>query len=384
MYPTLTDLLKDLFGIDVPLPIQTFGFFMALAFLLGAWTLLLEFKRKEKSGALLPHNIKVIKGKPATSTELLLNGVLGFALGFKLIGLILQYQTFVNNPQHYILSGEGSFIGGLIFGGFLAYSKYRTKQKEKLKEPVEVEQTVYPHDLVGNMIFLAAVFGIIGAKIFHNLENIEEFKYDPVYALISFSGLTFYGGLIFATIAIIIYAGKNKVDILHLIDSFAPGLILAYGIGRIGCQLAGDGDWGIVNTLAKPHWLGFLPDWMWAFNYPHNVIDEGIKISGCFSKHCYMLDQPVFPTPFYEAVLGVLMFFILWSIRKRFLTPGVMFSVYLILNGAERFFIEKIRINPPYNIFGKGITQAEIISFLLILTGIFGIIYFRKGKRHKA
>ncbi|MFA6923381.1 MAG: prolipoprotein diacylglyceryl transferase family protein [Bacteroidales bacterium] len=387
MYPTLSDLLKDLFGINIPLPIQTFGFFMALAFLLGAWTLVLELKRKEKSGVLSPHNIKVIKGNPATLTELLLNGVLGFVLGFKLIDIILNYQTFVNNPQHFILSGEGNFIGGLVFGGFLAYSKYRAKQKEKLKVPVEVEETIYPHDLVGNIVFLAAIFGLIGAKIFHNLENIEEFRYDPISAMISFSGLTFYGGLICAAIAILIYARKNKIALFHLIDSAAPGLILAYGIGRIGCQLAGDGDWGIVNTLAKPHWLGFLPDWMWAFNYPHNVIDEGIRIPDCFSKHCFMLDHPVFPTPFYETISCILMFFILWSMRKKFLTPGVLFSVYLIFNGVERFFIERIRINPPYNIFGKGITQAEIISFSLILTGIFGIIflkYIRKTERKKS
>ncbi len=149
--------------------------------------------------------------------------------------------------------------------------------------------------------------------------------------------------------------------------------MLAYGIGRIGCQLSGDGDWGIVNTMPKPSSLSFLPDWAWSFKYPHNVLGEGVQIPGCVGRHCAELPMPVFPTPLYEAVMALLIFAFLWSIRKRINITGMMFSVYLFLNGMERFFIEKIRVNTLYHIFGKAFTQAELISSILMLLGLIGI-----------
>jgi prolipoprotein diacylglyceryltransferase len=158
----------------------------------------------------------------------------------------------------------------------------------------------------------------------------------------------------------------------------APGLILAYAVGRIGCQLAGDGCWGIVNTSPKPGWLGFLPNWMWSFKYPHNVIDEGLQILNCSSPHCHVLAAPVFPTPFYETLIGLLIFGILWSLRKKLRTPGFLFCLYLILNGIERFFIERIRINRVYDILGLHLTQAEGIAVLLVITGFLGFWYFSK------
>ena len=94
-------------------------------------------------------------------------------------------------------------------------------------------------------------------------------------------------------------------------DVAAPGLMLSYGIGRIGCHLSGDGDWGIENVLSKPNWFIF-PDWMWAYTYPHNVIGEGVHIEGCVGKHCSELIPPVFPTPFYEAVACFILFFVLF------------------------------------------------------------------------
>ena len=99
------------------------------------------------------------------------------------------------------------------------------------------------------MVIFAAVFGFLGAKIFHNLENWNEFWKNPIEALLSFSGLTFYGGLICATIAIFLLCQKtSRLAVRHLCDSIAPALMLAYAIGRIGCQVSGDGDWGILNS----------------------------------------------------------------------------------------------------------------------------------------
>ena len=163
-------------------------------------------------------------------------------------------------------------------------------------------------------------------------------------------------------------------------DLVAPGLILAYGIGRIGCHVAGDGDWGIVNTLVKPEWLAFLPDWAWAYDYPHNIINHGVRIAGCTGPHCFQLAEKVFPTPIYETTMAVIIFAILWSIRKRIKTPGMLFAIYLMFNGAERFFIEKIRVNNVYHIAGIDITQAEIISPILFLAGLILLIVFKKTK----
>lgn len=380
MYPTISDLIYDFTGIFIPLPIQTFGFFVVLSILLAAYFTSKELKRKEEEGLLNVIVKKDIKGKPASILDLLSSLIVGFLLGFKLTEALLNYGSFVENPQEFILSTRGSFLGGIIGAALLTYLKYNEKQKQKLSKPIEETEIIHPFQLIGNIAIIAAVAGFLGAKIFHNLENIDELIADPLYALISFSGLTFYGGLIIGAAAVLYYANKNKIHPLYMIDAAAPALMLAYGVGRIGCQLSGDGDWGIDNLMPKPEWLAFLPDWVWAFNYPHNVISEGIRIAGCEGRHCFALENSVFPTPFYESVAGIGFFLFLWSIRKKIKVHGVLFSVYLILNGLERFFIEKIRVNSVYHLLGNEITQAEIISVVLIIVGIIGIIFLKKLK----
>ncbi len=380
MYPTISDLLKDLFGINIPLPIQSFGFFVAISFLLAAYTLTIELKRKENQGLLKPLSKKTLRGEPAKISELIFSGVIGFIIGYKLIHFIFNYHDLVANPQQALLSGDGNLIGGILAGGVSAFLKYREKEKTKKEKPEWVEETIHPYQLVGNITMLAAVAGLLGAKIFHNLENLDDFAKDPVDALLSFSGLTMYGGLIVGGAALIWYGKKNGIAPLHNCDGNAPGLMLAYGFGRIGCQVAGDGDWGIVNNAPKPGWMSFLPDWFWSYRYPHNVVSEGIPIPDCVGKHCFMLDQPVFPTPLYESIVCIAFFFFLWSMRKKFTVPGMMFSVYLLLNGIERFFVELIRVNTKYHVNGFAFTQAQLISSCLILLGVFGIFYFRKKK----
>jgi len=235
------------------------------------------------------------------------------------------------------------------------------------------------------MTMIAAVSGIIGAKVFHNLENMGAFIADPIGQLMAFSGLTFYGGLIAGAFSVVWYTRRYKINILHLIDAAAPALMLAYGVGRIGCQMSGDGDWGIDNLAPKPEWMAYLPDWMWSYTFPHNVIRSGIPMEDCgtqfWQPYCYQLANPVWPTAFYEVVMCLLIFSFLWAIRKQIRVPGILFCIYLGLNGIERFFIEKIRINTEYNILG-GITQAEIISFCLVLIGLLGcIILYRNNKK---
>ncbi|MCX6181958.1 MAG: prolipoprotein diacylglyceryl transferase, partial [Bacteroidetes bacterium] len=158
----------------------------------------------------------------------------------------------------------------------------------------------------------------------------------------------------------------------------------AYAIGRIGCQVSGDGDWGVPNLEPKPEWMGFLPDWMWAYDFPHNVNSQGVAMADCvgWEPYCAVLKEPVYPTAFYETLMGLAIFGFLWSIRKKISIPGIMFSIYLVLNGAERFTIELIRVNNEGEFLGMKITQAQFISSLLILIGITGVAYFyKKGKK---
>ena len=165
---------------------------------------------------------------------------------------------------------------------------------------------------------------------------------NPLDALFSFSGLTFYGGLIFGTIAVIMYGKKYNIKTVYLADIFAPSLILAYGVGRMGCHFSGDGDWGIIaNMNNKPV---FIPDWLWGYNFPHNVIEAGEKIEGCVGMYCNQLPYLVYPTSLYESIFAVLAFLFLYNIKKYIKIPGLLFCIYLILNGIERFLIEIIRV----------------------------------------
>jgi len=383
MYPNLYYAFKDIFGIELPFlkMLQSFGFFVAVSFLLASYLFARELKRKEALGLLKPTSRRELKGQGATAGELILAAVVGFLVGYKLVFIAFHFNTFLEDTQAALLSLQGSIVGGLLCAAVFAVFKRQEKEKEKRSEPEWVEVSVRPYEHVGNMTLIAAVAGLLGAKIFHNLENWDSFMVDPIGSLLTFSGLTMYGGLILGSISVIYYAKKNGLTPVHVVDACAPALMLAYGTGRIGCQVAGDGDWGIDNLAPKPGWMNFLPDWSWAYNYAHNVNESGVPIPGCEGKYCNMLENPVFPTPLYESIVCIGLFFILWRLRKKITTPGVLFSLYLLLNGVERFFIEKIRVNELYHIFGMGITQAEIISSVLIILGGTGIWWFMKKNK---
>ena len=419
MYPNLYFFLRDTFGIE-PWAwtkfVNAFGFFVAIAFILSALVLAKELKRKEREGLLFPVEETITVGEPASISELLINALLGFVVGYKALGIFLNSDHIP--PQEYIFSAKGSFAGGIIMALIFAGLKYREKNKQKLAKPEKRKIRIWPHERVGDITIYAAVFGFIGAKLFDNFENWDRFIQNPIENLLSPSGLTFYGGLICATIAILWYARNKKISLRHLVDAAAPTLMLAYALGRIGCQVSGDGDWGILNSAYvtnasgkaviagagdfekalethKTVYLsefgtdsiprmpvkapGFLPTWTVAYAYPHNVNEQGFKMAGCEGDHCNALPVPVFPTPLYEIFTCLILFVVLLALRKRITVPGQMFAIYLVLNGLERFFIEKIRVNTKYDIFGFHPTQAEIISALLVIAGI--ALFFWAKKR---
>jgi len=381
VYPTLYHALLDLTGLDLPFLkfLNSFGFFVALAFIAASWLLSLELRRKEASGLLKTTTRAITIGEPAKPVELVAQGLIGFLLGWKGGGLVFDYAEATRAPQAFLLSGRGSYLAGVVVAVYFVWTRWKEKEKKKLKEPKQETVIVHAHQHAGTITLLAALWGLIGAKLFHWLENPREFV-----AFISgpsgediFSGLTMYGGLIVAAIMVVRYMVRHGIPAFVGMDAAAPGLMLAYAIGRIGCHVSGDGDWGIANTAPAPSWM---PPWLWAYDYPNNVIKSGAQIADggtCFSGYCTFLDPPVHPTPLYEAIVCAGLFFLLWGLRRRLAIPGLLFAAYLVLNGIERFFIEKIRVN--VNVAGSW-TQAEIIAVLLVLTGVGGWFWLKSGR----
>lgn len=368
MYPNLYYLVEDWFGLKLNALklVNSFGFFVAIAFIASGYVLYTELKRKEALGEFFANDESVLVGAPAKWTELLSNFFFGFVFGYKIIGAF-TIENALNNTQGFIFSLEGNTPAGIFVGGLMLYLKWKEKDKEKLAKPELKKFKVWPHDRVGDIVLQAALWGFLGAKIFHNLENLEDFSRDPIGSLISFSGLTFFGGLILATIAVIIYIRKFKISVIHFADAMAPTMIFAYAAGRIGCQISGDGDWGIANVNPNPY--AWLPDWMWSYTYPHNVLNEGVAIPGCVGNYCNQLPLPVYPTALYEIIMMFALFLIMWVIRKRITQPGILTGIYFIFVGGERYLIEQIRVNNKYMSLPFQPTQAEMISVVLLLLG---------------
>ena len=403
MYPNLYFLFEDLFGFSHPFLklVNSFGFFVALAFIIGSYTLSLELKRKEEEGLMSAEKRRVVEGAPLPISEVIFSGFIGFIFGFKFIYLAMNASELFQGgalPQQHIFSLKGSWLWGIVLALVFAGYRYWQGKKASLEKPIEKTVDFHKYEYTGNITMVAAFSGIIGAKLFHLFENPKEFmQFFENPTLEGFiGGLTIYGGLLLGGLVTYLYARKKGIPGLHLLDSAAPGLMLAYGVGRIGCQVSGDGDWGIANANPKPEWMSFLPDWMWSYNYPNNVnAVRGFYPKGgysgklitendpwpIFEGYGTYLDPGVYPTAFYETVMAIAIFILLWSLRKRIKTAGILFAIYLMFNGFERFWIEKIRVNSVYKIFGSEITQAEIISTLMFIAGMVMIVLLLKKKK---
>jgi prolipoprotein diacylglyceryl transferase len=385
MYPNLSYLFHDLFGTPPDngwSVVQTFGFMMALAFIAAAYFLYSELKRKAAEGLLEPKTVKVMEGEPVNIADVLLNAVLGFILGYKLIYLFQHYTELQDDLQGFLLSMKGSWLLGIVGAVVLGGLKFWEQNKKKLPKPVEKTYTVFPHDRTGDITIVAAISGLVGAKVFsffESAESMQSFLAHPVEQFFSGSGLAIYGGLIGGFLGVRWYIRKLNIPFWQMADAVSPSLIMGYAIGRLGCHFSGDGDWGIVAGT-KPSWW-FLPDWLWSYDYPRNVSEMGEPLANCVGNYCTHLVPGVYPTPIYETFMALIIFAILWSIRKNLKTPGTLFFIYMILNGIERFFIEKIRVNDKLHALGLTFTQAEFIAIAFVLIGGIGLLWLRsRGK----
>lgn len=363
---------------------------LAMAFLASAVVFYAELKRKAKEGFYQPGKTTITEGAPATWGEVGGNALVGLLLGGKGGYAFQHFLDFRQDPASIILSAKMNWPAALIGAAILGGLTWWEAQRKKKKEPITKEVSVWPHDRINELTVAAAVGGILGAKIFDLFDNWKSFVADPIGTLTSGGGLAFFGGLVLGFLAVVGYMYRHKIPFWPTADAVAPALTAGYGIGRIGCQLSGDGDWGIVNNAPKPGWMSFLPDWMWAYRYPHHVLNTAYTdpvvsqpVPHCAWDYCMELTEPVFPTPFYEVLMMSVVFAILWFLRKRLKISGMLFFVYLALIALERFLIEKIRVNVVHDVFGMQLTQAEIISIGLFIVSLGGMAFLWKKNRNE-
>ena len=230
---------------------------------------------------------------------------------------------------------------------------------------LEMKRLKYDTEIASDIIFWSAVGGVLGAKVYYLIENLDRTIEDPFGMIFSGSGLVFLGGLIGSTLCVSIILEKRKLSWPVFADIIAPLIMVGYSIGRIGCFLVGD-DYGLPSSLP------------WAISFPDGIPPTTIS---SFSVYYPWIDISnidseiikVHPTQVYESIAGLLCFYYLWKQRVKIKTPGNLFFTYLILAGIERFLVEFIRTNEKYlfDIF----SGAQMISFLMVLIGSYFLLY---------
>lgn len=392
-YGTLPEFFNSIFNTDIfpNIPLNTYGFFVAMGFMVAAVFASKELKRRGELGQIRQIPTFEMIGEKPTWKDLISPFLIWFVIGMKVLGALIHNSTLLTNGQKtvaYLFSSEGFPIYGLILGSIAAGYTYYSLNKKALKTPIKKDTVIEPQDLIGEIVFVAAIFGVVGASVFELIQpnstmTLIELFSDPMNFL---SGLTIYGGLTFGIIGVSIYAWKRKLKPFILFDALAPTFIIAMSIGRMGCHFSGDGDWGIpykgdahpISGLPYDYstsWLGNLPEYFWKNNYAHNVINEGEQIAGCVGNYCHQLVPGVLPTAIFEIIMFFILFVIMWSLRKRVThIPGFMFMMLFVVSGIERFPIEMLRVTERYPSFFN-LTQAQIISVCMVIIGAAGMIY---------
>jgi len=387
MYPDLSYIMHALIGTaqgNAFSIVKTFGLFLAFVFIVSGFFFNKDLKRKEEEGLLEGTEEEEIIGAPAPISALIVNALVGFVLGAKIPYIIANFDEFKLDGASVLFSSKGNFLTGILGGIALAGFTWYDFNKRKLDPPVIKKKLVLPHERSLDLVIMAAVSGIVGAKVFAIIDDFDQFLLDPFGTFFSGSGMAIYGGLIGAFVFLFFYCKKIGLKVIHIMDAGAPVLLLGYAIGRLGCHFSGDGDWGIVSDFAaRPGFLAAFPDWFWGFDYPNNVNNDGVEIPGCTGHYCHKLPEPVYPTSIYEAIYGVTAFLIFWALRTKIKIAGLLFFMYLVLNGVERYLIEIIRVNDVGNyFFGLPMTQAQGIAVIFILCGLVGMGFL--WWRHKS
>jgi phosphatidylglycerol:prolipoprotein diacylglycerol transferase len=207
-----------------------------------------------------------------------------------------------------------------------------------------------PRDWAYEIVFSALVGGLVGARIDYILQNYDKVSHDLLGNLFSGSGLVWIGGLIGGALGVVIWAWRRGFLGLALLDLCAVPLAIGYAVGRIGCQLSGDGDYGIKSDLP------------WAMSYPKGTVPTTAKVH---------------PTPVYETIAMGIVALVLWRLRDRF-RPGLLFALYLVLAGVERLLVEFIRRNDEAAL---GLTLPQLISVGMILAGGVWLLHGVRAQR---
>jgi len=219
---------------------------------------------------------------------------------------------------------------GICFAlAFLACGALIARRLRELGKPV---------DWAYEILFCALIGGLVGSRVDYLIQNFDEVSDDLLGNLFSGSGLVWFGGLVGGAAAVLLWAWRRGFLRAGLLDLCAPGLALGYAIGRVGCQLSGDGDYGKPSDLP------------WAMSYPDGTVPT---------------DREVQPTPIYESLAMGYAALVLWQLRDRF-KPGVLFALYLVIAGVERLLIEFVRRNDAVL---AGLTLAQIVAIGLIAAG---------------
>ncbi|MDX6658314.1 MAG: phosphatidylglycerol---prolipoprotein diacylglyceryl transferase [Solirubrobacteraceae bacterium] len=202
------------------------------------------------------------------------------------------------------------------------------------------------------MVFAAAVGGLVGSRLYYLIQNYNDVKHDLLGNIFSGAGLVWYGGALGGALGVCLWAYRRGFLGLTLLDVCAPALALGYAVGRVGCQVSGDGDYGKA-------WNG-----PWAMAYPNGTVPTTVKVH---------------PTPIYETLTMGLAAWALWRARNAF-RPGVLFACYLILAGSERFLVEFLRRNDAV---AAGLTAPQFESLAMLLAGLLwvGLAARRGGLR---
>jgi len=223
------------------------------------------------------------------------------------------------------------------------------------------------------IIGITGLAGLAGSRLYHLLESPAEFFANPWPQLFSTMGFAFFGAVIGGFLALVYLARRFKIPVLLMLDVASPAAAIGYGIGRIGCLISGDGDYGVPTTLP------------WGMRFPNGIVpttgNNGTCVQYGWPENC-----AVHPTPIYEFLIAIVIFWILWRLGERAIRTkapnGIVFAAYLVLTGIARYLIEIIRINPKSF---HGLTNAQAASIFSIVAGVIFFMYVQHtstARRH--